>query len=128
MQNNTGVKAFEAGGAVPAHALVKLSSGKVVVCTATATDLPIGVARYAAASGELVAIELLNAGGTIEMIASEAISQGEAVFAAADGEIQDLPTTSGTYKMIGYAMDEATADQDIIEVLPAGYTTTVTVS
>lgn len=125
---NEGIIAFEAGGTIPANALVKLSSGEVVVCTATSTDIPIGVALYAAADGENVAVKLLNCGGTVEMIASEAISQGEAVYAAADGEIQDLPTANGTYKMIGYAMEAATADQDIIEVLPAGFTTTATVS
>lgn len=128
MQYNTGVKAFEAGGAIPEHALVKLSSGKVVVNTATATDIPIGVARYAVAEGELVAVDLLNAVGSVEMVAAGALAQGAIAYAAADGEVSAVPVGAGTYRKIGVALEAATADQDVIEILPYGYDNTTVVS
>lgn len=129
MQTNSGIKAFTAGvGGVVAHELVKLSSGTVVSNTATSTDVPIGVTLYAAAAGAPVAVQLINVGGTVEIVAAGAISAGAAVYAAADGEVQALPTANGTYRMIGIALDAATTDQDVIEILPMGYTDTTTVS
>ena len=128
MQYNPGVKAFEAGGAVPAHTLVKLSSGKVVVNTATSTDIPIGVTLYAAAEGELVAVQMLNVGGTVEVVAAGALAQGAIAYAAADGEVSAVPVADGTYRKIGVAMEAATTDQDVIEILPYGFDNTTTVS
>lgn len=124
-----GKKTFEAGGAVSAKRLVKLSSGQVVHNTVTDTDDPIGVSEYAAAAqGDLLATRLLNDAGTFEMTAAGAISADADVFAAADGKIQALPAAAGTYRKIGKAIEAATADGDIIEVLPYDYNATETVS
>lgn len=119
---------LETSAAVGAKCLVKMSSGKALHNTATATDDPIGVADYAAASGDLVAIRLLSEGATLEMKAAGAITLEADVYAAADGEIQALPTAAGTYRKIGIAMEAATADGDIIEVLPYDYHATATVT
>lgn len=129
MQYNEGIKTFTAGtGGVYKHTLVKLSSGTVVDNTATSTDMPIGVALADAALNETVAVKLLNCAGTVEIVAAGAISAGALAYAAADGEVSALSASNGTYRCIGIAMEAATTDQDIIEVLPYGYTDTTTVS
>ena len=122
-------RTFIAGSAALARrVLVKLASSVLVVNTKTSTDLPIGVTEYAADASEAVAIRLLNAGGTVELVAAGAISADAVVYAADDGEIQALPSAAGTYLQIGIALEAASADQDIIEVLPwdVGQTKTVT--
>lgn len=129
MQTNNGIKAFTVGtGGVTAHSLVKMSSGKAVLNTATATDDPIGVALYKESADGVVAVRLINCPGTVEMIASGAISAGADVYAAADGEIQALPEAAATYRKVGLAVEAATADGDIIEVLPYDFNATTTVS
>lgn len=128
MSFNEGIKAFTAGtGGVPANCLVQLSSGTVVVNTATATHIPIGVTLYAASAGEPVAVKLLNHPGTVEVVAAGALAAGAIAYAAADGEVSAIPVTSGTYRKIGVALEAATADQDVIEILPYGYDNTTTV-
>lgn len=128
MSFNEGIKAFTAGtGGVPANCLVQLSSGTVVVNTATATHIPIGVTLYAASAGEPVAVKLLNHPGTVEVVAAEALAAGAIAYAAADGEVSAIPVTSGTYRKIGVALEAATAGQDVIEILPYGYDNTTTV-
>lgn len=125
---NEGIKAFTAGtGGVPAKCLVQLSSGTVVKNTATATHIPIGVTLYAAAAGEPVAVKLLNHPGTVEIVAAGALAAGAIAYAAADGEVSAIPVTNGTYRKIGIALEAATADQDVIEILPYGFDNTTTV-
>ena len=122
-------KTFTVGAtALARRVLVKLASSLLVVNTATATDLPLGVTEYSAAAGEDVAVRLLNSGGTVELTAAGAITAGAVVYAAADGEIQALPATAATYLQIGIAMEAAAADQDIIEVMPWDFGQTKTVS
>lgn len=116
------------GAALVAKRLVKLSSGEAVYNTATATDQPIGVCDYAVADGYEASIQTLSEDGTLEMTASGAISLDADVYAAADGKIQALPSTGGTYRKIGIAMEAATADGDIIEVLPYDKATTESVA
>ena len=60
MQWNEGPKSFTVGtGGVSAYRLVKLSSGAVVLNTATATDAFIGAALSGGAAGDVVAVDLL---------------------------------------------------------------------
>lgn len=119
---------LEAGAAVASKRLVKLSSGTMVYNTETETDNPIGATEYATASGENGSVRLLSEAGTLELTASGAISQDADVYAADDGEIQALPTAAGTYRKVGIAMEAATADGDIIQVLPYDYNATTTVT
>lgn len=105
------IRTFEAGGTISQYARVKLSSGEVIA--AGADDIDIGTCEVLAADGDLVDVRMSNAAGTRFMIASEAIAVGAKVYGAADGKVSD--TASG--RLIGIALEEATADGDIIEVL-----------
>lgn len=104
------------GAAVSAKRLVQLSSGEAIHNIATTT--PIGVTQYAAADNTAVSVRLLTEAGTIEMTASGIISLGADVYAAAAGKVSALPTTGGSYFKIGICMEAATADGDIIQILP----------
>lgn len=116
MSFNKGPLTLLAGADLAQKILVKLVAGEVVVNTAS--DIPIGVSDYAVDDTENASISTLNVEGTLEMVAADAISLDADVFAAADGKISVLPTTGGTYTKVGVAMEAATADEDIIEVLP----------
>ncbi|MGD8387331.1 MAG: DUF2190 family protein [Desulfobacteraceae bacterium] len=118
MTEHKGPFTKEAGADVHAHRLVKLSSGKVVHCTAAETDDPIGTSLLHASTGEDTSIDPINRGGTMEMVASEAISEDAEVYQAADGKIQPAPSAPGSYRRVGIALEAATADEDVIEVLP----------
>lgn len=126
--NDGGLKAFMAGSDAEAQRLVKLSSGKVVYNSATATDDPVGVTERAADNGEDVTVRLINCPGTFEIEAAGAIAQDAEVYAAADGKVQALPAAAGTYRRIGLAIKAATADGDIIEILPDDHISIVTVT
>lgn len=125
---NEGKKAFDTSAAVAAKRLVEVdSSGEVAQNDGTATNPVVGVSEYAAASGDVVGVQLLNRGGTVEIIASEAVAIAEVVYAAADGKISGLSAVAGDYRRIGIALEAATADGDAIEVLvePAAIVDTV---
>lgn len=128
MQFNQGPKSFEAGGTVSANRLVKLSSGKIVHNTATASDDLIGATLGYGVSGEVVAVDMINKSGTMQIEASGAISADAAVYADANGRVRALPAAAGTYRKVGIAIGAASGAGSIIEVLPYGYTITTTVS
>ncbi len=113
--NETGCKTFEADAAITQYARVKLDSdGKVT--TAGLTDKDIGTATRAAfAAGDLIAVRLRSAPGTHKMIVSEAVAAGATLYTESDGEVQD--TAQATGFQIGTALEAATADGDVIEVL-----------
>jgi hypothetical protein len=54
----------------------------------------------------------------MEMTAGGVISYGADVYAAAAGKVTALPTAGGRYRKVGVALEAATADGDIIQVLP----------
>ena len=108
-----GCKAFTVGDtAIARYARVKLSSGVLVV--AGLTDKDIGIATRRFEPGTHGSVRLRTADGTSAMIASEAISAGATVYTAADGKVG--PSATGAFQ-IGTALEAATADGDIIEVL-----------
>ena len=122
-------RAFAAGAALDAKRLVKLDGVTVVYNTATATDDPIGVTEFNVAADGDAAVSMLCGDETLEITAAGAFSAGADVYAAADGKVSALPAGAGTYRRVGKALEAATADGDIVEILPYndGKTTTVTV-
>lgn len=110
----TPTRTFAAGGALALHARVKLAAGALAL--AGATDVEIGTTtRETFAAGDDVAVRLRNAQGTCKMIAAAAIASGAEVNAKASGKIDDDAAASSV--KIGTALEAATADGDIIEVL-----------
>lgn len=112
-----GVLTLLAGAALAAHVRVKVSSGTttdpVEVVAAGAGEACIGVTEYAAASGDPVAIRPVNMSGSQRVTASAAIGRGASFYGAANGKI--ATTVSGSIQ--GVALEAATADGDVIEVL-----------
>ena len=107
-----GAKSFEAGAAIGANLRVVLSSG--VLAAAGATDSELGTLLDASfASGDMRTVRLTSAQGTTKMVAAGAISLNADVWGAASGKINDV--ANGNY--IGKALEAATADGDVIEVL-----------
>lgn len=100
--------------------LFKFGSDVNHIAVAGASDIPLGtVEDEALAAEDEVSVNILGSTGrSLLMVASEAITVGEAVFTAASGKVQDLPAGAGTYYQVGYAMTAAGADGDVIEVQP----------
>ena len=116
-----------ASGAIDASSLVYVTSA-TEVATAGESNLPLGVAPQAATSGAQVVVSLLNGGvSVLNMNASEAIDAGELVYAAADGEVQDLPEVNGTYYVVGQALTSTTGAGAITVAPLSPYPVTVTV-
>lgn len=113
-QQNDGNKTLLAGEALEAWRRVKIVTGEVVYADQADSDNWIGVTQEKVADGAMVTVRLKGAGRTFKMVASEALAEGAALYAAADGKVAD--TASGN--VIGYALEAATADLDVIEVLP----------
>lgn len=78
------------------------------------TDKAEAVAEHDATADKLLSARLLNCGGTVKMKAGVAITLGALVYSAASGKIG----VTGTNRLEGKALEAATADGDIIEVLP----------
>ena len=107
--HQNGKATFTAGAAIAKGEFVKFSSGKVVKAAA-ATDVCIGVALdSAAASGDLIPVQLLTSGDTVIVKAGGAVSQG--------GSVSCLGTTVSTAGTLqyGYALEAATSSGDLIE-------------
>jgi len=108
-------KAFTASAAIPQYARVTLAStGKIAKSGLAEKD--IGTAQQAAfADGDVINVKMRTAAGTHKMIASEALAIGATVYSESEGEVQD--TAQATSFIVGTALEAATADQDIIEVM-----------
>jgi hypothetical protein len=108
-------KTFIADEAIAVHLRVKLDSdGRVTV--AGLTDKDIGTAVTPAfAAGEPISVRLRTAAGTHKMVAIEAFSAGARLYTEANGKVQD--TAASTSFQIATALEAATADGDVVEVL-----------
>jgi hypothetical protein len=110
MYNQTGERTFVSGSTLARYLRVKTAAAIVV---AGSTDVELGVNMNAVVtSGDTVNVKLRTAPGTCPMVASGAITLGNPVYAAASGKI----AASGTV-LIGTALNAATADGDVVEVL-----------
>lgn len=108
-------KAFVADEAIAVHLRVKLDSdGRVTV--AGLADKEIGTALTPAfAAGDEITVKLRSGAGTHKMVAIEALAVGATVYTEASGKVQD--TAASTSFQVGTALEAATADNDVIEVL-----------
>lgn len=107
-------KTFTTGEAIAQSLRVKLHTDGTVLIAGLA-DKDIGTAEHYAASGARLAVRLRTAPGTAKMVAKEAISVASPVYTEAGGKVQD--TNEATSFLIGIAMEAATAENDVIEVL-----------
>lgn len=115
-QNDSGVKAFTAGGALGQHLRVYITSGKLALAGITQRD--IGTTKEEAfADLDVIPVNLANKQGTVKMVAAAAITAGALVYTAASGKVS---VSAQTAYPIGTAMEAATADGDVIEVLRDG--------
>jgi hypothetical protein len=89
--------------------------GEIAVAAA-ASDIPVGVATDQAFDGDPIAMKLLaNGAQTVLMVASGAIATGSILYGAANGQVQTVPTTAGTYYLVGRALTAATGQNEQIE-------------
>ena len=110
---DTNTKAFTAGAAIGQYLRVVLSSGKLAA--ASASQQMLGTLEDASfADLDVRSVRLRTAAGTRKMVASEAITAGNPVYAAASGKI----AADGSV-MEGIALETCTTDGDIIEVMTA---------
>lgn len=115
----TAVRPDTAAGAIGQHLRVKTTGALVV---AAATDVELGTMEFPCTAAGPCAVRLRTAQGTRKMVASEAITRGAAVYAAAGGKVASTGSV-----FVGTALEAATADGDVIEVL-SGANTDVTAS
>jgi hypothetical protein len=96
-------------GTIAQHLRVK-TTGAVIM--AGAADKELGTMDRPCTGSGPCTIRLRTAGGTCKMVASVAIALNGAVWAASGGKV----AATGTVE-IGIALEAATADGDVIEVL-----------
>ena len=115
-ENAAGVSylAFKAGGTIVKNRLVKLDStaGQVIACTAI-TDIPVGVAKESASSGDMVAIQIA---GVAQITASAAVSLGAEVMPTASGAGKCSTSSGATAMSIGKALAACSNDGEEIPV------------
>lgn len=112
---------FKPGQSVTFTASADVTGGRLVAVTGNRTVGPagadssavVGVAGFNAKAGERVTV-FTRAGGVHPLTASAAIAAGAKVSSAAAGKIQ---TVGATENPIGLALEAATADNDVIDVL-----------
>lgn len=111
------VKTFIAAAPLAPGLRVKITDATTsppTVNVAGATDVAIGVVNARAlAASDPVGIRLRTAEGTYRMVASGAITCGNAVYAAASGKVA---STGTVYE--GVALETTTTNGDILEVCP----------
>lgn len=107
-------RAFATSSALGQHLRVKVSAS--VLALAGTTDVELGTLERPVVTGDEVGtVRLRTAEGTAKMVASEAITAHNPVYAGANGKV----AASGTV-LVGKALEGATTDGDVIEVLRAG--------
>ena len=111
---DSNTKAFTAAGTIKQYARVTLGSGGTITEAGLAVK-EIGTAMQPAATGDTISVRLRTATGTHKMIAKEALAIGATLYTEADGKAQDTAET--TAFQIGTALEAATAENDIIEVM-----------
>lgn len=116
MSNVLLFKNLTAGAAIAAFRLVKLSAAETVVPAAAATDNVIGVnADVAPALGERCDVALM---GIAFVEAGAAVALGAMVTSDASGRaVAAAPAAGSNVRVVGVALEAATAAGDVIRVL-----------
>jgi hypothetical protein len=109
-ENTTGLKSFVTAAAITEGQRVKVSSAGLAD-VAGATDLAVGVATTAAASGGTVTVKLWSAPGTFVCVASAGIAAGAQLYPTASGKVDDAGTTA----LPLVALEAASADGNLLE-------------
>jgi alpha-tubulin suppressor-like RCC1 family protein len=114
---NTGNRTFQATAvAIPAYSLVTVdSSGTISVSGDNATEQCIGAVTEDVAASAYGSVQMLNTGGTIQLIAGgDTIAVAATVYLDGSGKVGT--DTSNT--KIGLALKASSTDGDVIEVIP----------
>ncbi len=107
----TPTRTYAVSSALAQFRRVKMSAG--VLAYAGSTDHDLGVLENPVVSGDTyAAVRLRTAQGTVKMVAVDAITAFNPVYAAANGKV----SASGTV-LIGIAQEASTTDGDVIEIL-----------
>ena len=80
------------------------------------TEIGIGTCQQFGQSGDTVSVASISKQGTYIAIAAAAITAGAPVYTAASGKVS---VSASTAFRLGFAKTAATADGDLIEVVPA---------
>lgn len=116
MSNPLLFKGFTAGGAISPYRIVKFSAAETVVQSVAEGDAHIGVnSDLSVASGERVEVMVA---GIANVEAGGAITIGALVTSDASGRgVAAAPAAGANNRVIGIAMEAASAAGDIIRVL-----------
>lgn len=114
---NTSGRTFQATAvAIPAYSLVTVDSNGLVSASGdNATEQIIGVTTEDVAASGYGNVQLLNAGGTVEVLAGgNTIAVAATVYIDGSGKVG----TDSSNTKIGVALQASSADGDVIEVIP----------
>lgn len=121
--NPSGQKAYEAAADLRTkqYLAVKLDTNQKVVLATAATDKIIGILLNAPNLGETCDIALLNAGGTVKVLAGEVIStyMNRLTIDSTSRVIvatQVAGTAQPSIEIVGQNLEKATTIGDVIEV------------
>jgi len=111
-----GYKSFPCVVAIGQYLRVKLTAGDLVVAGAEADIGTLQAATFGAGTimPQSGSVRLPNDGGTHVMVAAAAITSGVVVYAAAAGQVSAAVNAFP----VGIALEAATAQGDLLEVLP----------
>lgn len=111
-------------GAYGRHLVVAAGSDVNHVALAGTASIPIGVTDdESTAAEDFVNVSLLGSiDRTVLVQASAAIALYDFVVAAANGQVRTLPATTGTYYIIGRALNAAASTGDLVEIDPINCT------
>lgn len=106
-------RTFSATALIPADSLVKLTASGVQPCGAG--ELPLGVTETGARmADEPVAVRMFNTPGSVEVLASAAVTVGQLLTSGAGGSV--VPH-SGVNPIVGLALT-AVDSGGIVEMMP----------
>lgn len=108
-------KNYTANGAIAAFRIVKLSSKGIVQVAGAATDKSVGVTQdLAAADGDRTDVQH---SGIAWVTAGAAIAVGDPLTSDASGRvITAAPAGGANVRVVGYALEDAAAAGDVINV------------